>query len=101
MFFGKAYLSKIIFVELLPLVSCFFILFVRENCVRSWAFTAFVAFSLLARKLNRQPAVTYEMGNREKAIDNKGSRELLKGFCLHYLSEMFIRGLNIHDKHQS
>ena len=43
----------------------------------------------------------YHMRNREKAIDSKGPREVFKGFCLIYLSEMFIRGLNIHDKYQS
>ena len=42
--------------------------------------------------------MTYDMGKREKAIDNKGPRELFKGLCLPYFSEMFIRGLNIHDK---
>ena len=83
--------------ELFLLVSCFF----RENYVRSWAFPAFAAFSLRAQKLNQQPAATYDVRNREKAIDKKGSRELFKGFCLPYLSEMFISGLNIHDKHQS
>ena len=43
----------------------------------------------------------YDLGNREEAIDNKGPRELFKGFCLPYLSEMFIRGLNIHDSQTS
>ena len=41
------------------------------------------------------------MGNREEAIDNQGLGELFKDFCLLYLSEMFILGLNIYDKHQS
>ena len=74
--------------------------FLRENCVRSWAFPAFAAFSLWAEKLNPQPAVTYHMGNREEAIDNKGHHEFFEDFSLPYLSEMFIRGLNIHDKDQ-
>ena len=83
--------------ELFPLVSCL----LRENYVRSWAFPSFVAFSLRVQKLNQQSTVTNDMGNREEAIDNKGPGELFKGFCLPYLSEIFIRGLNIHYKHQS
>ena len=81
---------------LFPLLSCF----LRENYIRSWAFPAFAAFSLWAQKLNPQPAVTYPMGNREEAIDNKGPHELFEDFFLPYLSEMFIRGLNINDKDQ-
>ena len=85
-------------IELFPLVSC---LFVRESYARSWAFPALAAFSLRAQKLNQQSVVRYDMGNREEAIDNKGLRELFRGICRPCLSEMFIRGLNIHDKHQS
>ena len=40
-FFGKPNISKVKFVELFLLVSCF----LRENYVRSWAFPAFSAFS--------------------------------------------------------
>ena len=39
------------------------------------------------------------MGNREEAIDNKEPRELFKSYGTLYLSEMFIHGLNIRDKH--
>ena len=35
-------------------------------------------FSLWAQKLNQQPAVMYDMGNREEAIDNKGPENSLK-----------------------
>ena len=63
-FFGKSNISKVKFVELFLLVLCFFLW--RENYVRSWAFPDFKAFSLRAQKqLNRQPAMTYDLGNRE------------------------------------
>ena len=74
--------------ELFPLVSC---LFLRKNYARSWAFPVLAAFSLRAPKLNQQSAVTYDMVNREEAIDNKGPRDLFRGFCLPCLSEMLIR----------
>ena len=40
----------------------------RENYVQSWAFPAFSAFSVRAQKLNQQPALTYDMGNRDFVI---------------------------------
>ena len=64
-FFGKPNICKVKFVELFLLVFCFFF-FWRENYVRSWAFPDFKAFSLRAQKqLDRQPAMTYDLGNRE------------------------------------
>ena len=98
--FLKLNISKLKFALWSHFLS-FTVFCLRENYVRSWAFPAFAASSLRAQKLNQQPAVTYDMGNIEKAIDNKRPRELFKGYCLPYLSQMFIRRLNIHDKHQS
>ena len=78
MFFGKANIGKIIFVELFPLVS-FFFFFWRENCVRSWAFTAFVAFSLLARKLNRSNLLwRMKWGTERKPSITKGPENSLR-----------------------
>ena len=69
-FFGKPNISKFKFVTLFLLVSCFFFFFARE--LRSkLGFSSFCGLSLQAQTLNRQPAVTYDMGNREEAIDNK------------------------------
>ena len=50
-----------------------------------------MAFSLQAQKLNLQPAVMYDMGNREEAIDNKGPKELFKGFCLLICRKCLLR----------
>ena len=41
-----------------------FPVFLRESYIRSWAFPAFLAFSVWAQKLNQQPAVTYGIGKR-------------------------------------
>ena len=41
----------------------------RENYARSWAFPAFLAFSLRAQKLGQQHAVTYDMGNGDFAME--------------------------------
>ena len=64
LFFGKPNISKFKFVGLFLLVFCF----LRENYVRSWAFPAFSVFSERAQKLNQQPAVTYDVGNRDLVI---------------------------------
>ena len=57
-FFTKSNISEVNFVKLFSLVYCF----LRENYVRNWIFPAFATSSLWARKLNQQPAVTYDMG---------------------------------------
>ena len=62
--FGKPNISKVKVVGLFLLVFCF----LRENSVRSWAFPAVSAFSVRAQKLNLQPAVTYDIGNRDFVI---------------------------------
>ena len=97
-FFLKLNISKVKFVESFPLVSGFLF---AEKLLSKLGFSCFCGLFFASQKLNQQPTVTYDMGNREKAIDNKGPRELFKGLCPPYFSEMFIRGLNIHDKHQS
>ena len=82
--------------KLFLLVSCF----LQENYVRSWAFTAFSAFSVQAQKLNQQPAVTYNMGNRNFIIKkNKVNANAAVG--IFFVALLFLRRLNIHNKHQS
>ena len=62
--FGKPNIRKVKFVELFLPFSCY----LRENNAWSWAFPAFLAFSLRAHKLGQQNALTYDMGNRDFAI---------------------------------
>ena len=50
-------------------------------------------FSVRAQELNQHPAVTYDMGNQEKQV--------LLGIYIFFVVLRFLRGLNIHDKHQS
>lgn len=92
-FFGKPNIRKVKFLELFLFVSCF----LRENYFRSWAFSAFPAFSVRAQKLYQQPAVTYDMGNRDFVM-KRNKVNTSAAVDIPYLSVMFLRGLNIHDK---
>ena len=67
-FFGnQPNISKVKFVELLLLVSCF----LQQNYVRSWAFPTFLAISGRAQKLSQEPTLRYmyDMGNRDFVIN--------------------------------
>ena len=83
----KAKISNFVGLFLFP-VSCEKITFEVE---------AFPAFSLRAQKLNQQPAVTYDMENRDLVIKrNKVITSAAVNMFIVVL--LFLRGLNIHDK---
>ena len=89
-FWGKLNISKLKFVELFFFVSCS----LRENYVRSWAFPAFSAFSVRARKLNQQPAMTYDMGNRDFVI-KRNKVNASASVDIFFVALLFLRRFNI------
>ena len=58
------------FVELFPVFFC-------EKITFKVGLFSLATFSLWAQKVNQQPVVTCDIGNREEAIYNEGPRELL------------------------
>ena len=66
----------------------------------SWAFPTFLAFSRRAQKLSQPSAVRYDMGNRDFII-NRNKVNTSVAVDIFFVALMFLRGLNIHNKHQS
>ena len=80
-------------VGLFPLVFCF----LRENCVRSWAFPSVCSFSVRAQKLNQHPAVC-DVWYEEQRCHNQEKQGA--AVDIFFLVLLFLRRLNVYNKHK-
>ncbi|XP_068713045.1 proton-coupled folate transporter-like [Montipora foliosa] len=74
------------------------ILFAREFLSPFGKTTLWKGKLVRAQKLNQQPAVTYDIGNRDFVI-KKNKLNTSAAMDIFLVALLFLHGLNIHDKH--